>query len=157
MNQIDKTIKVNIKNIGKLDNEEVHIGQFTVFAGPNNTGKSSVSKLMYSLFDGMNANHAQVYFNSLINPLRWSLDRMEAFGDTDKNSSLSLLDDEIRRAEDIVRSFSLDTSEKIEEQLPQILSSVKEMYRLYEIFQQDTKKSSKKKKRPSLEPASLVM
>ena len=52
--------KVKIKNIGKLEDAEVSIGQFTVFAGPNNTGKSFVSKLLYSLFDGMNANHTGV-------------------------------------------------------------------------------------------------
>ena len=49
--------KVKIKNIGKIEDAEVRIGQFTVFAGPNNTGKSFVSKLLYSIFNAMNANH----------------------------------------------------------------------------------------------------
>lgn len=48
------TFKVTIKNIGKLTDAEIRIGRFTVFAGPNNTGKSFVSKLLYSLFDAMN-------------------------------------------------------------------------------------------------------
>ena len=49
--------KVRIQNIGKLIDAEISIGKFTVFAGPNNTGKSFVSKLLYSLFNAMNANH----------------------------------------------------------------------------------------------------
>ena len=57
--------QLNIKNIGKLDDAKIRIGQFTVFAGPNNTGKSTVSKLLYSLFDATNVNHAEVYINKL--------------------------------------------------------------------------------------------
>ena len=61
--------KVKIKNIGKLEDAEVSIGQFTVFAGPNNTGKSFVSKLLYSLFNAMNANHVDTHLNNLVGPV----------------------------------------------------------------------------------------
>ena len=61
--------KVKIKNIGKLEDAEVCIGQFTVFAGPNNTGKSFASKLLYSLFNAMNANHVETYLNNLFRPV----------------------------------------------------------------------------------------
>ena len=57
--------KVKIKNIGKLEDAEVHIGQFTVFAGPNNTGKSFVSNSCIRLFNAMNANHVGTYLNNL--------------------------------------------------------------------------------------------
>lgn len=65
--------KVKIKNIGKLKDEEVSIGQFTVFAGPNNTGKSFVSKLLYSIFNAMNANHVATHLNNLIEPIKLDL------------------------------------------------------------------------------------
>ena len=129
--------KVKIKNIGKLKDAEVSIGQFTVFAGPNNTGKSFVSKLLYSLFNAMNANHALVYFNSLLNSLRRSLDRIDALGYKDESSLLPLLVDEIRKVENIVRSFSIDPSEKIEEQLSQIIDSVHKMLELHEVLEQN--------------------
>ena len=58
--------KLTVKNLGRLSDEEIHIGKFTVFAGPNNTGKSTVSRLLYSLFDVMNTNHALVHFENLI-------------------------------------------------------------------------------------------
>ncbi len=102
--------KVKIKNIGKLEDAEVRIGQFTVFAGPNNTGKSFVSKLLYSLFDAMK-DPALDYFDSLLNSLRRSLYGIEALGYEDENSLLSLLVNQIRKVEDIVRSFSIDSSE----------------------------------------------
>ena len=47
--------EVRIKNIGRLDDATIFISQFTVFAGPNNTGKSFVSKLLYSLFAAMSS------------------------------------------------------------------------------------------------------
>ncbi len=65
--------KVKIKNIGKLEDAEVCIGQFTVFAGPNNTGKSFVSKLLYSLFNAMNTNQFETFTNDLFKPIYESL------------------------------------------------------------------------------------
>ena len=64
------SFNVTITNIGKLDQAQIRIGQFTVLAGPNNTGKSTVSKLLYSAFDAMNANHALSYFRELARPLK---------------------------------------------------------------------------------------
>lgn len=128
--------KVKIKNIGKLEDAEVSIGQFTVFAGPNNTGKSFVSKLLYSIFNAMNANYAMVYVNSLLNSLRWSLGRIEALGYKDEDSLLPLLNDEISKVEDIARSFSVDSPEKIEGRLSQIIDSKNKMHELYGVLKQ---------------------
>ena len=50
---------LEIENLGKLDHAEIRLGNLTVFAGPNNTGKSFVSKLLYSIFNAMSANPAQ--------------------------------------------------------------------------------------------------
>ena len=50
-------LQVKIKNLGKLTDADIRIGNFTVFAGKNSTGKSYVSKALYSLFNAMNVNH----------------------------------------------------------------------------------------------------
>ena len=47
---------LKIDNFGKIESGEVHVGDFTVFAGPNNTGKSFVSKLLYSVFRAQNVD-----------------------------------------------------------------------------------------------------
>ena len=62
-------LNLNIQNFGKLEDGRIHIGGFTVFAGPNNTGKSYVSKLLYSLFNAMNADHGATRLNDLIQPV----------------------------------------------------------------------------------------
>ena len=60
---------LHIKNIGKLTDAKLRIGRFTVLAGPNNTGKSFVSKILYSLFDAMNANHVAEQMRRIVEPV----------------------------------------------------------------------------------------
>ena len=45
-------MKLSIKNVGKLKEADVEIKGITVIAGENNTGKSTVSKTLFSLFNG---------------------------------------------------------------------------------------------------------
>lgn len=63
------SFKVEIKNIGKITDAEIHIGNFTVFAGPNKTGKSFAMKILYSLFHSMNGQHAIEHLDELQDPL----------------------------------------------------------------------------------------
>ena len=126
------TFKLKIENFGKLSNEEVRIGPFTVFAGPNNTGKSSVSKLLYSLFDGMNVNHALVHFDMLVDPLRNGLSDLEKWGyKEDEDLPLSLLNDELDKMENLVKSFPIDNSEKLRERWSQVVDSTSNLRRKY--------------------------
>ena len=102
-------MKLTIKNFGPLDDATIHIGDFTVLAGPNNTGKSFVSKFLYSLFDAMNANHALVAFEVLAQPLEMLLQLLEKIGHNREKLSLSALRDENQRVEHILReAFSVD-------------------------------------------------
>lgn len=104
--------KVKIKNIGKLEDAEIHIGDFTVFAGPNNTGKSFVSKLLYSLFNAMNANHAETHLDNLLASVKRDLvmTKMDRRMRSDKatRSRLSSLENEIKKLETLVKEASID-------------------------------------------------
>ncbi len=108
--------KVKITNIGKLADAEIHIGDFTVFAGPNNTGKSFVSKLLYSLFNAMNANHAETHLNNLLEPVKNTLWRLMApvrhdrGGHYDKaiRSWQSSLDKKIKKLETLAKEASIE-------------------------------------------------
>ena len=60
---------VKIQNLGKLDDAEIRIDRFTVFAGPNNSGKSFVSKTVYSVIKALSENFVNQYFLRLINNL----------------------------------------------------------------------------------------
>lgn len=142
------SFKLKIKNFGKLSDAEISIGQFTVFAGPNNTGKSSVSKLLYSLFDGMNANHALVYFNSLVKPLRNHLRTLEGIGYDGED--LKIFVDEIDKMGSLIKSCPIDNFEEIENKLPDIVGSVRKLCASYETLKQNVVKWSQKQKLPGL-------
>ena len=104
--------KLNIKNIGKLTDAKIDIGKFTVLAGPNNTGKSFVSKILYSIFDAMNANHAEVHINNLTNSLFSELNSLE--GNSKKiDVLLSPLSEEITALYDMVVESPVGDLEKL--------------------------------------------
>lgn len=67
-------LELKIANLGPIDEATVQVGPFTVFAGPNNTGKTLVSKMLYSILDARNANHALVYFEAFSNWITSSFD-----------------------------------------------------------------------------------
>ena len=118
--------ELNIKNIGKLTDAKIHIGQFTVFAGPNNTGKSFVSKVLYSLFDAMNANPAGVHIHNLTYPLFDILENFE--GNSEKMSELlSPLHDEIEMLRSLVMECPTDDFEKLDKIIPDITGRVEDL------------------------------
>ena len=64
--------RLRIRNFGKLSRADIRVGKFTVLAGPNNTGKSFVSKLLYSIFNALNADLEQERVFRLVSSLRSS-------------------------------------------------------------------------------------
>ena len=48
---------IDIKNFGKIKNAKVNIRPFTIIAGPNSSGKSFVTKALYSFFNTINNDH----------------------------------------------------------------------------------------------------
>ena len=46
-------MKLNIRNIAKIDNADIIIDGITVIAGENNTGKSTIGKILFSIFNSL--------------------------------------------------------------------------------------------------------
>ena len=117
--------KVKIQNIGKLADAEINVGDFTVFAGPNNTGKSFVSKFLYSLFDAMNANHAETHISNLVGPVEEAIERLFRQNITDdEEERLDLLNDEIEELRTLARKFSI---EEMQEIVPSLLDQTRKV------------------------------
>ena len=53
---------VVVQNLGPIAKAELRLKPLTVLAGPNKTGKTFVSKGLYSVFRAMHDNHAKVFF-----------------------------------------------------------------------------------------------
>lgn len=45
-------MKISLKNIGKIKNSDIEINGITVIAGENNSGKSTIGKALFSIFNG---------------------------------------------------------------------------------------------------------
>ena len=127
--------KISIENFGKITQADIRIGDFTVFAGKNSTGKSYVSKAMYSLFRAMKTNHLAVVLNPYLlslnralSSLNWAFDEDE---DEDEKmdleglrSELADMDHATRGLQDIVRRVAarddVDEFDAIKEELSSI-------------------------------------
>ena len=131
-----ENFKVKIKNFGKIAADAataattVSIGKFTVFAGRNNTGKSFVSKALYSIFGGMNTNHLEVVFDPLLAMLREHLRWINTDGDI-QSEHLPQFADAIEKLRALVGKISSDGDidefsavEKAAPQLSQLLDEI---------------------------------
>lgn len=135
---------LSITNIGKLTDAQLSIGQFTVFAGPNNTGKSYVSKLLYSLFDAMNANHALVHLSNMVSPVQGDLDSLKnslELADRDyEDLPLSVLYREISAMVDLMKSCPTDNVQEIQQLLPILTQATKNMKEAYQVLEPNIRK-----------------
>lgn len=70
-------MKLSIKNIGKLGEASIEINGITVIAGENNTGKSTVGKTLYCLFNAFHNINEKIteernmsIYRAISNPIR---------------------------------------------------------------------------------------
>ena len=152
-------MKLTIKNFGPLDDATIQIGDFTVLAGPNNTGKSFVSKFLYSLFDAMNANHALVAFETMVQPLEEWSQIFEKIGYKSEEPPLSVLKDEIQKVKHVLREvFSADFSqpeseiEKIKVIQPRLIEAIDRLVDNYSLSKEMLKKREDRFSSIDLEP-----
>jgi len=114
---------LEIKNFGKLADATINIGNLTILAGPNNTGKSHVSKLLYSLFDAMNAEHVNLRLNSLLRPVQARLADLEVEEYDEDEFPLSILHDHIEEMRGIAKSCSAENDDYDDE-----LDAINQLY-----------------------------
>lgn len=132
-------MKLTINNFGPLDDATIQIGDFTVLAGPNNTGKSFVSKSLYSLFDAMNANHALVVFEVMTELLEHSLLLLGKVVPTSEKMSLTTLIEENNR---LLEALSADLSQtegeidKFREIQPRLIAAIDQLVDNYSILRE---------------------
>ena len=48
---MDYSMRLKLKNIGKLKSADIELSGITVIGGENNTGKSTVGKALFSIFN----------------------------------------------------------------------------------------------------------
>ena len=65
-------VSIEIKNIGKIEQANIALNGLTIIAGENNTGKSTIGKTVFSIFQGLK-NWPLFYYNYCIESIYLSL------------------------------------------------------------------------------------
>ena len=128
---------LHIENIGKLTDAKIRIGRFTVFAGPNNTGKSFVSKILYSIIDAMNANPVEAYITSLTRFLYLNLNRFEG-----ESELLPLVRAEIEELRSMIVASSVGGIEVLDSIIPECAKRVEKIKKRLPYLRQSLKEST---------------
>ena len=68
---------LSFENIGKVKKASVEINGITVIAGENNTGKSTVGKVLYSIFNSFSSRMEDQVVKDLEDSVKQALDRIE--------------------------------------------------------------------------------
>ncbi|MEW2639140.1 AAA family ATPase, partial [Vibrio cholerae] len=59
-------VDIDIQNFGKIHNAHIKVRPFTVIAGVNSSGKSFISRALYSFFNTVNLDHFYIETNRLV-------------------------------------------------------------------------------------------
>lgn len=58
-------MKININNIGIIEEASLKINGLTVITGYNNSGKTTVGKVVYSLFSSVEADEQKILYENV--------------------------------------------------------------------------------------------
>lgn len=53
-------VKLKIENVAKIEHAEIEMNGITIIAGKNNTGKSTIGKVVFSLFNSLSNIEARL-------------------------------------------------------------------------------------------------
>lgn len=115
-------MKLTLKNIGKIKNAVVELNGITVIAGENNTGKSTVGKVLYSIFnsfykieDQINRERIENIERTLDMLYRDVTNRMTSRVDTEEIANKILENAEKYKDSDILKQDILDAIAQYDE------------------------------------------
>ena len=122
-------LELKIKNFGPIDRATIQVGQFTVFAGPNSTGKTLVSKILYSILSASNTNHARVFFHAIAHLIGAYLLHFDQSGRAIEERSLAEIRKGIQKIDSILReafpSYPIQNEiEKLKEVQPELMAEI---------------------------------
>ena len=90
-------MKLSLKNIGKISSASVELNGITIIAGENNTGKSTVGKALYSVFNSfynidkhIESERIQIIYSALRHVSRSLSNRSFYFGTTKRFATVIL-------------------------------------------------------------------
>jgi predicted ATPase len=108
-----KSMKLNIENFAKIKNANINFNGITVIAGENNTGKSTVGKIMFSLFNSFNCMDEKIkkqinfsLINQLLRTTNIEFERLDVLESISKELIKADLSDGKHSIENTLKNYS---------------------------------------------------
>ncbi len=144
-------LELKIQNFGPIDEATIQVGRFTVFAGPNNTGKTFVAKMLYSMLGTINANHALVCFEAHTSLIYRVLELNRDFGATGERAAKSGIRNALQKIDSILREATssrasqneLDVFKSVQ---PKMIAEIAAIKTHFQILQNNIKKEEDRSK-----------
>lgn len=100
-------MKLEIENIGKIREAKVELNGITVVAGVNNSGKSTIGKVLYCVFNSFYKIEDQIY-NERANSIEQILDsRLYRRRRVSGFESIDIIDKILRNSEECIKNIDL--------------------------------------------------
>ncbi len=87
-----KNIDVTIENFGKIQHAQFQVKPFTVIAGKNASGKSFITRALYSIFNTLNKDHLSIELEETLSRLGWYFEKRSITGDLTEEDKRRFLD-----------------------------------------------------------------
>jgi energy-coupling factor transporter ATP-binding protein EcfA2 len=140
-------LELKIENFGPIDAATIQVGRFTVFAGPNNTGKTFVAKMLYSMLGARKANHALVFFDMMTHSIELNLQRFEQIGRVVEERPWSAIRKRVQKIDSILReTFPSNPTQSELDRLRAVQSELMAEIEKIKVHYQTLKNSDKKEK-----------
>ena len=138
-------LELKIQNFGPIDEATIQVGRFTVFAGPNNTGKTFVAKMLYSMLGETNANPALMCFEMYASVIYPFLELNRDFGATGERAAKAGIRRALQKIDSLLREAAssrvsqneLDVLKSVQ---PEIIAEIETMKTHCQILQNNIKK-----------------
>lgn len=119
--------ELRVENFGKLADAEIRVGDFTVLAGPNNTGKSFVSKLLYSIFSALDADLPRVRVWRLVSSFTRQVEYLRLIGDHPTTDHLRGMAGEMRQAAFAYSNGEIESLDDVVTQINEVASRMEDI------------------------------
>ena len=117
-------MKLTVENFGKIKNADINIDGITVIAGENNTGKSTIGKILYASFNSIREIDKKVIERKKTAIQSQILFSILEYFDSDDDMFHKYFSDEFRHVQKKIEKFSIHDNTSSREELYSFIKSI---------------------------------
>jgi predicted ATPase len=137
-------MKLKLQNIGIIEEADINVDGITLIAGQNDSGKSTVGKVLYALIRGVNGDELSHNWNKMqfvirrLKDIDNLLSRTKAFNEKDEKIQKEYISNFSNKLDSRLRPSFVNTSTSDFEIYETITKDLKDVYNLYLSFSNES-------------------